>query len=353
MTREEKQEKFAKEAYKAKNGILLLSIRFGKTATGIRLLEHWLAPKTLIVYPDGNIKEGWLKEFKRMGYSNPNITFTTNMSLNKYENEIYDIIVIDEIHTLSQRNIDSVKALQRQNKTIIGLTGTLAKETRETLLNELEMPVIAEYGKEEAIEDGIVSDYRINIVKVPLDDRKFIKYKKGLKTEKKQFDSYTFVINKLKEKNKPFMFLALSRMRIIQNSIAKLEATKKLLREFKDERVLVFCGLIKIAEQLGIPVEHSKGGEGNLKEFSEGNGNHLALIKLGNTGITFKPLNKIIINYFDSNSENLEQKIGRAMNLEFVGQVADIYLITSNEEAELKWMNKALQNFDKSKINYI
>lgn len=353
MTREEKQEKFAKEAYKAKNGILLLSIRFGKTATGIRLLEHWLAPKTLIVYPDSNIKEGWLKEFERMDYSNPNITFTTNMSLNKYEDEIYDIIIIDEIHTLSERNINSVKALQKQNKTIIGLTGTLAKETRETLLNELGMPVIAEYGKEEAIEDGIVSDYRINIVKVPLDDRKLIKYKKGLKTEKKQFDSYTFVINKLKEKNKPFMFLALSRMRIIQNSIAKLEATKKLLREFKDERVLVFCGLIKIAEQLGIPVEHSKGGEGNLKEFSEGNGNHLALIKLGNTGITFKPLNKVIINYFDSNSENLEQKIGRAMNLEFEGQVADIWVICTTEGVEKRWLENALKGFNSEKIKYL
>jgi len=105
------------------------------------------------------------------------------------------------------------------------------------------------------------------------------------------------------------MFLRLNRMRVIQNSIAKLNKTKQLLKEFKEERVLVFCGVTKIADKLEIPSFHSKSSEKDLfHQFAIGKGNHMAVVKLGNTGVTYKPLNKVIINYFDSNAENLAQK---------------------------------------------
>ncbi len=42
-----------------------------------------------------------------------------------------------------------------------------------------------------------------------------------------------------------------------------------------------------------------------LDDFVTGKGNHLAVVKIGNTGVTYKPLNRVIINYFDSNAENL------------------------------------------------
>ncbi len=54
------------------------------------------------------------------------------------------------------------------------------------------------------------------------------------------------------------MLIRLARMRLIQNSVAKLNKTKDLLRQYKDERVLVFCGITKIADALGIPSHHSK-----------------------------------------------------------------------------------------------
>ena len=77
--------------------------------------------------------------------------------------------------------------------------------------------------------------------------------------------------------------------------------------------------------------------------------------KIGNTGVTYKPLNKVIINYFDSNAENLAQKINRCMAMEYNNpdKKAYIYIISSNEEVELKWLSRALEFFDKNKIKYI
>jgi hypothetical protein len=152
------------------------------------------------------------------------------------------------------------------------------------------------------------------------------------------------------------MFMRLARMRLIQSSLAKVKATKALLQKHADERVLVFCGVTKIADSLGIPSYHSKSNEKQVfEDFAEGKGNHLAVVKIGNTGVTYKPLNKVIINYFDSNAENLAQKINRCMAMEYntPDKKAHIYIVSTNEPTELKWLKKALEFFDENKIKYL
>lgn len=351
--REKIQDETAKAAIAARSGIIFLAPRVGKTAVGIKILQNWTNPKTLIIYPDAKIKKAWDDEFIRMDYHNPNIVFTTNRSLEKHVDEQFDVILSDECHLLSERNLESLQKLLETHTDHFGLTGTLSEGTKTELLWALKWPIIASYTQEEAIRDGIVADYCINILRVPLDNQRIIQYKNKRRTEKGQFRAYTQIINELESKGKDTFFLRLARMRIIQGSVSKMEATRKLLRQFKDERVLVFCGLVKIADQLGIPVQHSKSDGDELDRFSSGEGNHLAVVKMGNTGRTYKPLNKLIINYIDSNPENLQQKISRAMNLEFAGQIADIYLVCSTEEVEARWLEKALAPFDENKIKYI
>jgi hypothetical protein len=126
--------------------------------------------------------------------------------------------------------------------------------------------------------------------------------------------------------------MRLARMRLIQSSLAKVKATKLLLEKHADERVLVFCGTTKVADGLGIPSYHNKSKEKQIfEDFAEGEGNHLAVVKIGNTGVTYKPLNKVIINYFDSNAENLAQKINRCMAMEYntPDKKAHIYIVST------------------------
>lgn len=338
-----------------KFGILNLCPRFGKIYTTINILEK--LPKgisILIAYPDLKIKAAWEEDFKARKYKNPNITYTTHLSIKKHTESHFDLVVLDEIHLLSEAQIEAVKELKYTH--MLGLTGTLARMTEETLGLELNLPVLATYPIEQAIKENVIADYEITVVHVMLDDKRKNNYKGKWKTEKKQFDAYGWAINQLDLRGQNAMFLRLARMRIIQNSVAKMEKTRALLAKHKDERVLVFCGVTAIADELGIPVYHSKAGDKQVfEDFANGKGNHLAVVKIGNTGVTYKPLNRVIINYFDSNAENLAQKINRCMAMEYdtPDKKAHIYIVCSAEEVERKWLRKALEFFDKDKIKYL
>jgi superfamily II DNA or RNA helicase len=335
-------------------GILNLCPRFGKIYTSINILKKLDKNiKVLIAYPDLKIKAAWEADFETRGYNNPNVTYTTHLSIKKHTEEQYDLVILDEIHLLSEAQIEAVKELKCVS--VLGLTGTLSSSTETTLREELKLCVLAEYTIDQAIKEGVIVDYQITVVNVPLDNTVKVDYKGKLKTEKQQFDAYGWVINKMMATGKDTMFLRLARMRIIQNSLAKLNKTKELLAKHADERILVFCGITKIADKLGIPSYHSKSTEKEIfTDFAEGKGNHLAVVKIGNTGVTYKPLNRVIINYFDSNGENLAQKINRCMAMEYNNpdKKAQIYIVCSTEEVELKWLNKALEFFDQDKIKY-
>ena len=366
--RDLRQEEFAEMWLNSdRKKILNLCPRFGKIRTSIKILEkiekqpEWKSyskkkPSVLIAYPDNKIKDSWKSDFQTLNYDDSNVTYTTHLSLKKYNKQTFDIIIIDEIHLLSEAQIEICKELFSFNYNILGLTGTLSKWTETTLNKELDLHVLATYSIEKAIEEKVIADYSIKVYRVSLDNITQQSFNGKSRTEKKQFDVLTWMINKLEEEGKPTMFLRLGRMRIIQKSLAKLNYTKKLLKDSPKERILVFCGIIDIADKLGIPSYHSKTSEKTLlADFSEGIGNHLAVVKIGNAGVTYKPLNKVIINYFDSNSENLAQKINRCMSYEYdtPDKKAEIIIISTNEPTELKWLNKALEFFDKSKITFM
>ena len=353
--RDKRQQEFARAWLDhGKFGILNLCPRFGKIYTTINILEELKPKSVLIAYPDNKIKQSWKDDIEKRGYDDSHVTYTTHLSLKKYLDESFDLVIIDEIHLLSEAQIEVTKELSHNY--VLGLTGTLSSDTERTLRDELSLYVLATYTIDQAIKEGVIVDYQITVVTVPLDNMIKNDYKGKQRTEKQQFDSYGWVIDSLERQGKATMFLRLARMRIVQNSIAKLQKTKALLNKHKDERVLVFCGVTKIADQLGIPSYHSKKEEKQIfDDFVEGKGKHLAVVKIGNTGVTYKPLNRVIINYFDSNAENLAQKINRCMAMEYdtPDKKAQIYIISSNEDVELRWLKKALEFFDKEKIKYI
>jgi superfamily II DNA or RNA helicase len=217
----------------------------------------------------------------------------------------------------------------------------------------LGLRVIAEYLIDQAIDEDVITDYEINVVTVPLDNK--VKMYKG-KTEKQKFDSLSWVIDKMINEGKDPFFLRLQRMRIIQNSIAKRNKTISLLREYENDRVLVFTGLTKIADSLGIPSYHSKSLEKKIfEDFVSGEIKHLAVCRIGNTGITYKSLNRVIISYFSSSSEDFVQKIMRATSFEYDNpeKKALISIISTDEPIELNWLKKALKGLNKDKIKYL
>ena len=354
--RDKLQSEFADKWIETMRGILYLTPRFGKIYTTINILERIeQGIEILLAYPDTEIKHSWEKDFKTRGFDDSNVTYTTHMSLKKYVGKKYGLVIIDEIHLLSPAQRLALSDIQDNNLVVLALTGTLMDKTEKVLYDELCLAVVAQYSLAQGIIDKIIPDYEINIVNTPLDDTRLQKYSKGMKTDKKQFSDLNFVINKMDREGRNAQFMRLNRLRLIQKSYAKVLKTRSILEKYKDERILVFCGLVEIAESLGIPAYHGKVKDKNVfQDFVDGKTKHLAVVKIGNSGVTYAKLSRIIINYFDSNAENLAQKINRAMNMEFDNpeKIAKIVILSSMEEVELNWLKKALEFFDPAKIKY-
>lgn len=360
-TRDEIQSTLSDEFIdKGFKGLMAIAPRVGKCKITINCLNT--KDKIVIAYPELNIKKSWTDDIKKWKFKGKKIKFTTYMSFKKLSDGC-DVLVLDECHLISDAQMQIIASYIRHFKIekVIGLSGTLSTDTRIKLLNVLKLPVLVEYPIDEAIKDGIITDYMIDVVFTPLSTVNdiLVKWKGGndfFTSEKKSFDYLSNkIINASPVKIK---MLRLKRMDIIKKSKSKIAMTKRLLNQLHDKRVLVFTGLTEVADSLGIASYHSKNQKKNehiKNDFISGKINKLAVVRQLNTGVTFNKLDTCIINFFDSNSENMAQKISRITCKEYFNpnKKAHIIIISSNEDVEKKWLMKSLSFFDPSKIKFI
>lgn len=335
------------------SGYLDLAMRFGKCRTTIEVLKRMYNYDctVLIAYPDNKLKQTWEDEMALWGYTNPNVTFVNFSSIKNYSRYLFDFIVIDEFHSASDNERDYFLSMFDETTKVLALSGTVSKDTQF----DWQLPLIAKYSTEDGIEDGILANYQITVHFVNLDQLTLVKDSKGkMKTEKQKYDGYSWVIDKMRREGKSTMFMALARNRLSQSSIGKLNYLKKLLGNLSDKRVLVFTGLSKVADSIGIPSYHSKSKDDEtFKKFQSGEENHLALAAMGKVGVTYPKLDCVILINFTYNAEESSQILNRAIKLDYADKVADLHVIALKEPAEIKKIKESLSMLDQKKIKYV
>jgi len=334
-------------------GYYNLAMRFGKCKTTIDLMRKLIAPHAtvLIAYPDNKLKETWQSECEQWGYHNPNITYVNFSSLKKHVTHCFDMFVIDEFHSCSENERYYAHEIMENCTYTVGLSGTVSGDTNM----EWDFQEIASYTTDDGIKDGILADYQISVHRVNLDNTVKVKDKNGkLKTEKQKYDAYGWVIDKIKQSGGNFMHLALARNRLSLSSIGKIKHVKRLLNKLSDKRVVVFTGLAKVADDLGIPSYHSKSKDDlGYVRFQSEEHNHLALAAMGKMGVTYKNLDSVILLNFTYNAEETSQILNRAIKLDYKNKVADLHIICLNELPELRKIKESLSMLDQTKIKYI
>jgi len=190
---------------------------------------------------------------------------------------------------------------------------------------------------------------------VDLDNSIKVKDKSGkLKTEKQKYDGTSWVIEKLQREHKNFMHLALARNRLSLSSIGKMTYLRALLNSLKDKRVVVFTGLAKVADDIGIPSYHSASKDDSAYiGFQNEEHNHLALAAMGKMGVTYKNLDSVILLNFTYNAEESSQILNRAIKLDYNGKIADLHILCLNEKPELKKIKESLSMLDNKKIKFL
>ena len=332
-------------------GYLDLAMRFGKCRTTIEVLKKLCKNgEVLIAYPDNKLRDTWIDECELWRYDNPNVTHVNFSSLKKHLDTGYNFFIIDEFHSASENERETCFEIMKNSVRTLGLSGTVSEITRM----DWGLKEIAKYTTLQGIEDGILADYTITVHKVPLDDIQKTKDKKGkLKTEKQRYGAYTWVIEKMKDERRDFMQLALARNRLSLSSIGKMQYVRRLLKGLNDKRVVVFTGLSKVADEIGIPSYHSKSpNDDAFRKFQSGESNHLALAAMGKVGVTYKELDSVILLNFTYNAEETSQILNRAIKLDYKSKIADLHIVCLNELPELKKIKESLSMLDQSKIKY-
>ena len=332
---------------------LHVSMRVGKTKIVIDYLKAKKnSGKVFICYPTNTIFENWKKELIKWNSTGIDITFCNFSSIKNYTDYSFDTIIIDEAQEASPNEIQLLQEIVGNSEEAIVCSGTLSKATKEVLQFSLNMKITFEYLIHLAIKDQIVADYQITIHYVNLDNTIKKKMKNGkLKTEKEQYNAYTYVFEALKKQGRDFKHILLGRNRVSQNSLSKLRYTQSFLSKNKGKRAIVFCGLSTIADLVCKNSYHSKNlKKNNLERFNIHEIDTLSLVNMAKSGVTFADLDMVVLNGFEGNPETLSQIVGRAQMLDYNNKVADIHIICLNEEAEIKKLDKALALLDKSKI---
>ncbi len=349
------------------NSILLISQRVGKSKITCNIITKYLYmfPDDIIdIYvPFVNlIEDTWKPELiKWIGSVPKNIVFKTHISINKEKNFNNNFQVIDEVHLLSESQLKNFK----KAKYCLGLTGTLSSETKWDLKNKLKLKVSYEYSIFQAVKDGIIANFKVNLVHCQLDN-----VNKNVLSGTKLKPVYTTELghyNYLSSQFERFKFLSFGddkffalkeiysgkRMRFIYNSETKINIVNKFIKQRNKDKLLIFTANTEVANRLSIHSYHSKSEGTELEDFKNNKFNHLSCCKMISVGITIPKLNTLIIQQLNSNEETTSQILARALNLDYADKIADIWIFVLDNTVDENWCKKSLNWIPIDKINHI
>jgi superfamily II DNA or RNA helicase len=381
-------------------------MRSGKTLPALKYLEKTYNANHKVLWIAENSIEKDIQLKEEIDQFNIKIDFKLDItlinSLKKYKNNIYDCIIYNECHTITEKTLTYLNSIHYDR--IIGLTGTYPnKYKKKVLLEKLGLNnILHTYTDKEGIKDNIISDYIIKIVKVPLDDRKNIKvtYKNGsfntseylqyiyhkskldmidmqiapLAARKdklqeeidsykpykeetgankakliKLYDEIKPIRDKLKplyiKKKKPSLFLNI----FLNKCDSKIRVAKKLLKKYDNKRYLIFAHNDEISKKISKFRFSSKTDNTYFDKFQNEEISHLCLLNKGSTGITYKNLDGCICTTINSSNVSMIQRIGRTLLFD-EHKVANIIFLISKDTIQEKWLDKALADLDQSKI---
>lgn len=338
-------------------GIVLASVRSGKCRILLlaikELSDNDLNINILVAYPNVDIKNSFIDECKKLNYY-PNIHYSTFKSLHKIQDNKYDYIIFDEAHLIPPDNIlPIVSKIVKNNNKVILASGTYSEETLLNLKYFTNLDLIVNYTTDDAINDGIVNNFKVKVNLFKLDNIKSIQFggvKKWYSTDYKECQRMSKKVEESFGKDK--MMIALFRMKMINSCQSLIRNVQQWIVDNPNKRFILFTGDEKVGTNYNIPMFNSKSKNNNvLKDFQEYRSNSLCLIKKGGTGVTYEGLDTILITDINSNSETLEQRCGRSLLFE-EGKESTIHIFCSTEQFQLNWLEKSLKSINPDKITY-
>lgn len=341
-------------------GTVALSGSGGKTLIGLKHMDSVQSGhfKFLVVAPKKSIFESWKDEaikFK-LEYLLSDITFSTYLSLSKQDINSYDVIYLDECHSLT---LTCNSILSKFKGKIIGLTGTppTNSKSEKWFMVDKYCPIVYSYNTDEAIDHSILNDYRIIVHYVDLDTEKNIKVVKPTAT---WMTSETAIYNYWSGRvetsfGKMKQIAAIQRMKAMQAFKSKeLKATYLLNSIGLHSKCLCFASTQEQSARICTITYHSKNkfSELNLESFKQGKLLKLCAVEQLNEGINIPNLKYGVIMHSYGNERKASQKIFRFLRLN-PDDCATVHILCFRNTIDEQWVKSALEGFNQNKITYV
>ena len=354
MTKDQVQEEAIKATKDRQKCSVVLGTGVGKTLVGLTHMENNTTPlmKCLVVAPKKAIFQSWKDDAVKFGKEEllGRMVFTTYLSLNKHKPTDYDVVYLDEMHSL----LDSHRGfLQLYKGKILGLTGTPPKRDyseKGKLVNEF-CPVVFTFKADDAVENGILNDYQIIVHQIQLSDEKVYEAKMFNKSYlTSETANYTYWSRRLDVGGGNVHMTRVMRMKAMMEYPSKERYTKKLMESIST-KCIVFANTQVQADKLCPYSYHSKNAESeeNLKMFKAGEITKLSTVMQLNEGVNIPNLKQGIIMHAYGNERKAAQRIGRLLRLN-PDDKAIVHILCYMDTVDEKWVREALEGFDQSKI---
>jgi superfamily II DNA or RNA helicase len=357
--REEIQQEALDIATKHERCGLAISMGVGKTLIGLKYIDHFQKIykdrlKVLVVAPKLSIFDSWVDDASKFNISLEGVEFTTYLSLSKKDPKEYDVLVLDECHSLLNTHAPFFNFYKGR---ILGLTGTPPRHTNSEkgILVHVYCPIVFKYITDDAIDDDILNDYRIIVHKMPLSVDNVmpvkLKDKEFFTSERKNYEYWTKRLMEAQSK-KQEQIASVMRMRTLMDFKTKEKYAKYLLNEIED-KCIVFCNTQVQADRICKSSYHSSNpdAEENLLKFKNDEIDQLSCVLQLNEGINIPNLRAGIIMHAYGNERKSNQRIGRLLRLN-PDDTAIIHILCYKGTVDEKWVNEALKDLDSSKITF-
>lgn len=353
------QEEALNEALKHERCGLAISMGVGKTRIALNhIIKNYNSLlNVLVVVPKKSVMQSWLDEMDKMKLRlEDHITFVTYLSLNKKNPEDYDIVYLDECHSLLKSHL---KFLNRFNGQILGLTGTPPENTNSEkyyMVNKF-CPMVYKFSVDDATNSKILNDYKIVVHYLNLSSSKNKKQKKrdGSFWMTSEQDNYNYYTRKVAEaqNSKSKSFASIMRMRALMDYKTKETYTKNLIKSI-DLKCIIFANTQAQADRICKHSFHSTNPSSveNLELFSDGRVDKLSCVLQLSEGVTIPNLEEGIIMHSYGNERKASQRIGRLLRLN-PEKTATCHILCYKNTVDEQWVENSLKNFDSNKVKHV
>jgi superfamily II DNA or RNA helicase len=357
--REQIQQDALSIALRHKRCGLGISMGVGKTLIGLKYIDKLQAEnveklRVLVVAPKLSIFDSWKQDANKFNIDIENIQFTTYLSLNKYTPQDFDIVVLDECHSLLDSHLNF---LGHYTGRILGLSGTPPRydnSTKGRMVSQF-CPIKYTYITDDAVADEILNDYRIIVHKMPLSSSNTIHVKlKDKDFYTSEIRNYNYWSGRIMDAHtkKQEQIASIMRMRALMDFKTKEEYVKTLLKGM-DQKCIIFCNTQDQADAICEHSVHSKNpnAEENLQMFKDGDIEKLSCVMQLNEGVNIPNLKAGIIMHAYGNERKANQRIGRLLRLN-PDEMATVHILCYKDTVDERWLGEALKDLDQSKIKY-